>query len=50
MNSKLSEVIMLLDCIEDIQICHIFQEGNQKADWLANKVVDGVSFQIYNNI
>ena len=44
LNSKLKEVLMHIDQIEEIQICHIFREGNQKADWLANKGVDGVSF------
>ena len=43
LNSKLEEVIHLLDRFEDIRICHIYREGNKKADLLANKGVDGVN-------
>ena len=50
LNSKLSEVLDLLDRFVDIQICHIFREGNQKADYLANKGADRANFQVCNDI
>ena len=41
LNSKLEEVITLIDRFEEIMIFHIYREGNQKVDTLANKGVDG---------
>ena len=48
LNSKLQNVLMLLDKFEDIQISHIFREGNKKADVLANMSADGDSKLLYN--
>ena len=41
LNSRLGEVLDLLDSFEDSQIQHIYHEDNYKADHLANKGVDG---------
>lgn len=49
LNSKLEEVINVLDGSEESRICHIFREGNQKADLLANKRVDGVYLLLFRN-
>ena len=50
LNSKLEEVLNIMALFLDIQIWHIFREGNKKADQLANKGVDGEDFLIFNNI
>lgn len=44
LNSKLEEVLNILDRFPDTQICHIFWEGNQKDDPLANKGTKGEIF------
>ena len=41
LNSRLQEVILLLDKFEELKICHIFREGNSEADVLANFGADG---------
>ena len=50
LNSKLGELLNLFDQFNHSQICHIFQEGNQKADYLAKKGADGVNFQVFNDV
>lgn len=42
LHSKLEEILLLLDKFEAFQINHIFREGNQKADKLANLGADGL--------
>ena len=49
LNSKLEEVINLLDRFEDISIFHIFQEGNQKEDLLANKGVHVINLLVFRD-
>ena len=44
LNSKLEEIIHLIDKFEDTRIFHIYREGNFKACELANIGVDGVNF------
>ena len=41
LNSKL-KVIKMVDQFAEVWICHIYREGNWKADLLANKGVDGI--------
>ena len=43
LNSKLQEVLILLEQFEEINISHIYREGNLLADELANKGADGES-------
>ena len=50
LNSKLGEVLDLLNSFEDCQIRHIYCEGNQKADHLASKGVDGVNIHLVNDL
>jgi ribonuclease HI len=50
LNSKLSDVLTLIDQLADSRICHILREGNQKADALANKGADGVNFQVIKEV
>lgn len=49
LNSKLEEVLNLLDKFEDNRICHIFQEGNQIVDSLANRGEDGENLLVFRN-
>lgn len=42
-NSRLDSILKLLDHFEDYQICHIYREGNLKADRLANQGADGIN-------
>ena len=46
LNSKLEEVLNILDMFEDIKIQHIFWEGNKKADLLANEGANGKTFLV----
>ena len=41
LNSKLEEILSLIDKLEVYQITHIFRQGNQIANELANLGVDG---------
>ena len=50
LNSKLQEVLLLLDNFEDWFIIHIYREGNSMAGDLANKGVDGESFMLINSV
>jgi ribonuclease HI len=50
LNSKLEEVLNILDQFTDIQILHIYRESNKKVDQLANKGADGEDFLIFNNL
>ena len=43
LNSLLEEVLALLDKMAEYRICHIYREGNQKADYLANLGADGTN-------
>ena len=49
LNSRLEEVLNILDRFPDTLICHIFWEGNQKADQLANKGAEGEFLLIFND-
>ena len=49
LNSMLEEVINLIDRFEDIRIYHIFREGNQKVDLLANKGEDDVNLLVFRD-
>ena len=49
LNSRLEQIISLLDCFENIKIEHIFREGNIEADSLANMGADGNNFVVYNH-
>lgn len=46
LNSKFKEVLNIIDKFVDIQIYHIFWEGNKKADQLANEGADGKTYLI----
>ena len=50
LNTMLEEVLALLDKLAEYRICHIFREGNQKADKLANLGVDGVKSTIIKDL
>ena len=47
LNSKLEEVLNIMVCFKDIQILHIFWEGNKKPYQLANKDGNGENILIY---
>ena len=47
LNSRLLEVLSLLDKFEEIKFCHIYREGNSKADILANLGADGIEVSIF---
>ena len=49
LNSKLQEVLLLLENFEDVLIKHIYREGNRFADGLANKGADGESILVHNS-
>ena len=49
LNSKLQEVLILLEHFEEINISHIYREGNSLADELANKGADGESSILFNS-
>lgn len=44
LNLKLEEVVQLIDKFEDSRICHIFREGNSKANALENVGMDRSNF------
>ena len=48
LNSKLQEVLILLEQFEEVNISHIYREGNLLADELANKGADGESSLVFN--
>jgi ribonuclease HI len=48
LNSKLEEVLKLLDQFDNTQILHIFREGNGTADYLANLGADGQNLVLFN--
>ena len=50
LNSKLEEILSLIDKLEVYLITHIFREGNQIADKLANLGADGSDILRINNI
>ena len=50
LNSRLDEVLTLLDSFEDILIQHIYHEGNHKVDYLANKGVDSDFIYLVKNL
>ena len=46
LNSKIQEVLLILEKFEDIHIFHIYREGNSLADGLGNRGADGESILI----
>jgi ribonuclease HI len=50
LNSKLDEIIKLMEDLETFQLIHIFREGNTIADKLANLGADGSNFIKINNL
>ena len=50
MNAKLESVLCLIDQFEDVQIQHIFCEGNVEVDKLANEGVEGEDFMLISSL
>ena len=49
LNSKLEEVLKIIEDLVTLQLTHIFREGNIKADKLPNLGADGENFIKINN-
>ena len=49
LNSKLQEVLILMENFEETFIGHIYREGNVMADGLANRGADGDRCVVFNS-
>ena len=41
MNSKLENILNLIDKFKEVIFNHIYRKGNSEADQMANKIMDG---------